>query len=77
MALKLPKFMNPMPRTKSHDQLCADAWQEWRTIARLMTDAGYPATVALNEPAPDAMPWEIQQAAANLRNEWNAIRGKL
>ena len=74
--MNLPRWMNPLPRARGYERLLAGAWQEWNTIARLMTEAGYPVTVALNEPAPDAMPWEIQQAAANLRAEWNQIRGK-
>lgn len=70
MAFKLPKFMNPMPRTKSYQELAADAWYEFHSLAQAVQMGGMNWLVTEHEPGQYATPEEIQQATKDLRRAW-------
>ena len=69
MALKLPKFMNPMPR-QSYQERVSDAWRDFYGLAQAVQLGGMKWLVTEHEPGQYATPEEIQQATKDLRKAW-------
>ena len=70
--MNLPRWMNPMPRTKSYQERLADAWYEFHGLAQAVQASGRDWLVAEHEPYQHATPEEIEQATKDLRREWKA-----